>query len=479
MRKAFCVTDCPTAKNMITLRVSLDTKPGTLRKLAAALGDAGAVVGEMDVVEKCDGSVIRRVQVVTRGDVHSQAVIAAASEVEGVTLLAVTDRVFDEHRGGKLDVNPKYPVCTCEELARAYTPGVGRVSSAIAEHPELVWDYTIKSNSVAVLSDGTAVLGLGNIGPEAAMPVMEGKAMLFKLLAGIDAYPICVQTSGVEELVALAKAIAPGFGGINMEDIAAPECFEVERRLQAELDIPVVHDDQHGTAIVTLAAILGAARVVGKRVEDLRVVFLGVGAAGVACIRLWQHAGISNIVGVDRGGIVVASRTDLNAEKRLVAETTNPEGLSGDLELALRGADVFVGLSGPGLVKPEWIGAMGPDAIVFAMSNPTPEILPEELPANVTVVATGRSDYPNQINNVLAFPGMFRGLLDARARSVSMSMKAAAARAIADIAAADGLCAEHIMPSVFDPRVVPMVAEAVQEAAALAGLERSTVTPVG
>jgi malate dehydrogenase (oxaloacetate-decarboxylating) len=464
---------------MLTLRVSVERTPGTMGRLASAIGAAGALVDEIDIVEKQDDVVVRQLQVQTRGAEHGLEVVAAVRRVEGVKLLSVADRVFEEHRGGKIEVTPKYPVLNGDDLSRAYTPGVGRVSSAIAENGELVWDYTIKSNSVAVLSDGTAVLGLGDIGPEAAMPVMEGKAMLFKSLAGIDAYPICVRTSGVDELVAVAKAISPGFGGLNLEDIAAPECFEIERRLQAELDIPVVHDDQHGTAIVTLAALYGAVEVVGKRIEDLKVVFLGMGAAGVACSRLWQHAGVRNVIGVDRKGVICASRTDLSGEKRVVAETTNPENLEGDLELALAGADVFVGLSGPGLVRPEWVAGMASGAIVFAMSNPIPEILPEEMPGNVAVVATGRSDYPNQINNVLAFPGMFRGLLDCRARSVDMSMKAAAARAIADIAAQDGLSADHIMPSVFDPRVVPAVADAVRQAAASAGLERRAAGSAG
>jgi malate dehydrogenase (oxaloacetate-decarboxylating) len=359
----------------------------------------------------------------------------------------------------------------------AYTPGVGRVCTAISEDSELVWDYTIKSNSVAVLTDGTAILGLGDLGPEAAMPVMEGKAMLFKQLANVDAYPICVATSGVEELVAVGKAIAPGFGGINLEDVAAPVCFEVERRLQEELDIPVFHDDQHGTAIVSLAALYGACDVVGKRLEDLNVVFLGMGAAGVACIKLWQHAGVGHFIGVDRNGIVHPDRTDLNEQKRSIAETSNPQGRRGGLEEALVGADVFVGVSGPGLVKPEWVAGMAKDAIVFAMANPIPEIMPEEMPDNVAVVATGRSDYANQINNVLVFPGLFRGLLDGRARSVDMSMKVAAARAIADIVAVDGASSEYIVPSIFDARVVPAVARAVQKAAASAGLGSATALP--
>jgi len=460
----------PSAGNSLTLRVSLERVPGTLGKLTSALGAAGALIDAIDIIERPGDVIVRQIQVETRGEAHGQQVVEAARAVSGVELLHVSDRVFDRHVGGKIEVTPKFPVLTRDDLSMAYTPGVGRVCTSIGEHPELVWDYTIKSNSVAVLTDGTAILGLGDLGPEAAMPVMEGKAMLFKQLAGVDAYPICVRTSGVEELVAVGKAIAPGFGGINLEDVAAPVCFEVERRLQDELDIPVFHDDQHGTAIVSLAAVYGAAEVVGKRLEDLKVVFLGMGAAGIACVKLWQHAGVGNFIGVDRHGIVAPDRTDLNAEKRSIAETTNPDGVRGGLAEALVGADVLVGVSGPGLVKPEWVATMAKDAIVFAMANPIPEIMPEEMPDNVAVVATGRSDYANQINNVLVFPGLFRGLLDSRARSVDLSMKVAAARALADIVAEDGVSADFIVPSIFDVRVVPAVARAVQEAAASAGL---------
>jgi malate dehydrogenase (oxaloacetate-decarboxylating) len=460
----------PSAGNALTLRVSLQRIPGTLGKLTSALGAAGALVDAIDIIEHQGDVIVRQIQVETRGEAHGREVVEAARAVCGVELLSVTDRVFDRHLGGKIEVTPKFPVLTRDDLSMAYTPGVGRVCTAIAEQSALVWDYTIKSNSVAVLTNGTAVLGLGDLGPEAAMPVMEGKAMLFKQLANVDAYPICVRTSGVEELVAVGKAIAPGFGGINLEDVAAPVCFEVERRLQDELDIPVFHDDQHGTAIVSLAALYGAAEVVGKRLEDLRAVFLGMGAAGVACVKLWQHAGVGHFIGVDRHGIVSPDRTDLNPEKRSIAETTNPEGLRDELQQALAGADVFVGVSGPGLVKPAWVASMAKGAIVFAMANPIPEIMPEEMPDNVEVVATGRSDYANQINNVLVFPGMFRGLLDSRARSVNMAMKVAAARALADIVADDGVSPDHIVPSIFDARVVPAVARGVHKAAASAGL---------
>jgi len=464
------VTINPSAGHTLTLRVSLQRIPGTLGKLTSALGASGALLDAIDIIEHRGDVIVRQIQVETSGQMHGREVVAAVRAVSGVELLSVTDRVFDRHQGGKIEVTPKFPMLNRDDLSMAYTPGVGRVCSAIAEQTDLVWDYTIKSNSVAVLTDGTAVLGLGDLGPEAAMPVMEGKAMLFKQLANIDAYPLCVRTSGVDELVAVGKAIAPGFGGINLEDIAAPVCFEVERRLQDALDIPVFHDDQHGTAIVSLAALYGAAQVVGKRLEDLRVVFLGMGAAGVACVRLWQDAGVGHLVGVDRRGIVTRDRTDLTEQKRYIAETTNSEGIRGDLEDALAGADVFVGVSGPGLVRPAGLATMATDAIVFALANPIPEIMPEEMPANVAVVATGRSDYANQINNVLVFPGMFRGLLDSRARSVDGTMKLAAARALAGIVAQDGVAPDHIVPSIFDPRVVPAVAGQVHEAATSAGL---------
>jgi malate dehydrogenase (oxaloacetate-decarboxylating) len=467
----------PSAGNTLTLRVSLQRVPGTLGRLTSALGAAGALLDAIDIIEHQGDVIVRQIQVETRGEAHGHEVVEAARAVSGVELLSVSDRVFDRHLGGKIEVTPKFAVLTRDDLSMAYTPGVGRVCTAIAEQPELVWDYTIKKNSVAVLTDGTAVLGLGDIGAEAAMPVMEGKAMLFKQLANVDAYPVCVRTSGVEELVAVGKAIAPGFGGINLEDVAAPVCFEVERRLQEELDIPVFHDDQHGTAIVSLAALYGAAEVVGKKLEDLNVVFLGMGAAGVACVKLWQYAGVGNFIGCDRHGIVSRDRTDLNAEKRSIAESTNADDRRGGLEEALVGADVLVGVSGPGLVKPEWVAKMAPKAIVFAMANPIPEIMPEEMPDNVAVVATGRSDYANQINNVLVFPGLFRGLLDSRARSVDMSMKVAASRALADIVALDGASRDYIVPSIFDARVVPAVAQAVKRAAAAAGLV-STSAPV-
>jgi malate dehydrogenase (oxaloacetate-decarboxylating) len=455
-------TTRPSAGYTVTLRVELGEAPGTLGRLTTAIGKAGGDIEAMDLVGHRGAVVIRDVSVKCRDDVHGLEVVAAARRVRAVEVISVTDRTFAIHQGGKISVTPKFPLLSRDDLSMAYTPGVGRVCTAIAVDRQRVWELTVKGNSVAVVTDGSAVLGLGNIGPEAAMPVMEGKAMLFREFAGIDAYPICVRTTSADEVVAVAKAIAPGFGGINLEDIASPACFEIEQRLAAELDIPVFHDDQHGTAVVTLAAMLNAARVVGKSLAEMRVVFLGMGAAGIACAKLLLAAGVGDIVGVDRGGVLDPSDAELSTEKRWMAEHTNRSGIKGELQDALRGADAFVGLSGPNLVEPEWVATMARGAIVFAMANPVPEIMPELVPDNVSVVATGRSDYPNQINNVLVFPGFFRGLLDSRAQGVEEGMKLAAATALAELIGPGELSAEAIVPSVFDRRVAPAVAAAVQ-----------------
>ena len=463
----------PSAGYTLTLRVNLANVPGGLGRLTSAIGSAGGDIGAVDLVEHRGNVVVRDITVKCRDEAHGQAIVRAAQRVEGVEVRSVSDRTFGIHGGGKISIAPRFPLKTRDDLSMAYTPGVGRVSRAIADDPERVWELTIKQNSVAVLTDGTAVLGLGNVGPEAAMPVMEGKAMLFKEFADIDAYPICARTSTPDELIAVAKAISPGFGGINLEDIAAPECFEVEERLRADLDIPVFHDDQHGTAVVVLGALLNAARVVGRRLEDMTVVFLGMGAAGVACSKLLLHVGIGDVIGADRTGVVDTGRTEnMNAQKRWIAEHTNRRGVTGGLEDALRGADAFVGVSGPNLVKPEWLARMESDAIVFALANPVPEIMPEEVPANVRIVATGRSDYPNQINNVLVFPGFFRGLLDSRASGVTIQMEEAAAQALASVVGEDELSEEYIVPSVFDRRTVEAIATAVQKTAADQGLAR-------
>ncbi|MDX2382078.1 MAG: NADP-dependent malic enzyme [Acidimicrobiia bacterium] len=375
------------------------------------------------------------------------------------------DPAFDLHVGGKIEVASRTPLEGPEDLSLAYTPGVGRVSQAIADEPHRVWELTGRSNAVAVLSNGTAVLGLGNIGPEAAMPVMEGKAVLFKQFGGVDAYPICVDATTVDEMVAIGKAIAPTFGGINLEDIKAPECFEIERRLQQELDIPVFHDDQHGTAIVALAALINAAKVVGKRFDELTVALVGTGAAGVAVAQLLDHAGVGrdgtgDIIGVDSSGILHQGRSGLTSTKQWFVDNGNADDRRGGPHAALKGADVLLGLSGPGVIEAEWLADMADDAIVFAMANPVPEVMPDEMPENVAVIATGRSDFPNQINNVLAFPGVFRGMLDVHATNASIETKRAAADALA--ALVPDPTPERIIPGVFEPGVADAVAEAVR-----------------
>jgi malate dehydrogenase (oxaloacetate-decarboxylating) len=456
----------PSAGYALTLRVNLQNVPGTLGRLTTAIGETGGDIGAVDLVEHRGTVVVRDIAVKARDEAHGEAIVRAARAVEGVEVRTVLDRVFEIHRGGKISIAPKFPVRTRDDLSMAYTPGVGRVSRAIADDPAKVWEFTQKSNAVAVLTDGSAVLGLGDIGPEAALPVMEGKAMLFKEFADVDAYPICVRVEGADRasrIVEVAKTIAPGFGGINLEDIAAPTCFDVEDRLASELDIPVFHDDQHGTAVVVLAALLNACRVTGRNLADARVVFLGAGAAGVACAKLLLHVGVGDVIVVDRAGVIHPARADnMNPAKQWLAEHTNVSGVTGSLADALKGADVFVGVSGPRLVLPEWVEPMADDAILFALSNPVPEIMPEEVPPNVRVVATGRSDYPNQINNVLVFPGFFRGLLDSRARTVTDAMKVAAAQAIAGVVSTDQLSEEYIVPSVFNRRVAPSVAAAVE-----------------
>lgn len=427
-------------------------------KAVDAINGAGGEVRKIETHD--DGTIITHVD--ASGLDHQSAIISAIQALSDVDVVAVVDGVEAIHNGGKIDVVSRLELNDGEDLAMAYTPGVGRISSMIANDPDRVWDLTGRRNAVAVLSNGTAVLGLGDIGPEAAMPVMEGKAVLFREFAGIAAYPICVDAKTADELVAIAKAIEPTFGGINLEDIAAPICFEAEERMREELSIPVFHDDQHGTAVVTLAAMLNACKVVKKDISEIRVVMLGAGAAGVACAKLLLSAGVGDVTVCDRTGIIHESRTDLTGEKLWLSTNSNRAGLSGSIQDALKGADAFMGLSGPNLIEPEWINEMADDAIVFAMANPVPEIMPELMPSNVAVVATGRSDYPNQINNVLVFPGFFRGLLDARASKVTDEMKLAAARALADVIDEKEVNSENIIPSAFDRTVAVVVANAVR-----------------
>jgi malate dehydrogenase (oxaloacetate-decarboxylating) len=462
----------PSASFSAAIRVRIENQPGAFARLAAAIGEAGGLLGAIDLVRVEGSTKIRDVNVLADDERHLDAIVAAVRSVEGVEVVHVSDRVFLAHLGGKLEVRPRQPLKTREDLSMVYTPGVARVSRAIAEEPEKVWNLTIKRNAVAVVSDGTAVLGLGDIGPEAALPVMEGKAVLFKEFAGVDAFPICLDTQDPDEIVRTVEAIAPAFGGINLEDISAPRCFEVERRLRERLDIPVFHDDQHGTAIVVLAALLNALRVVGKRLEEVRIVTTGCGAAGMAVTRTLQNAGARWIVGCDEGGALYRGREGLNAAKQEYAETTNPENLQGTADELLDRADVFIGVSVPDAISVEGVRRMAPRAIVFAMANPNPEVDPEAIEGLAAVIATGRSDYPNQINNVLAFPGVFRGALDVRARTIDAEMEVAAARAIAGAIPDDELSADYVIPSVFNRAVAPAVAAAVAKAAQRTGVAR-------
>jgi malate dehydrogenase (oxaloacetate-decarboxylating) len=456
-----------------TIRVRLSDAPGSFARLAQSIGDAGGSFGAIDLVRVEKGTKVRDVTVDASDADHLARIVQSVRETEGVEVERVSDRTFLMHLGGKIEMRSKIPVKTRDDLSMAYTPGVARICQAIAADRDSAWNLTIKQNTVAVVSDGTAVLGLGDIGPEAAMPVMEGKALLFKEFGGVDAWPICLATKDTDEIVATVRAIAPGFGGINLEDISAPRCFEIEQRLRADLDIPVFHDDQHGTAIVVLAALLNALKVVDKRIEDVKVVTTGAGAAGVAVTDILLNAGVRTVIGCDHSGAIYAGRSGLNGIKQAYAERTNPDRLQGQADDVLAGADVYLGLSVPGAVSRAGIERMADDAIVFAMANPTPEIAPEDLPpGKVAVVATGRSDYPNQINNVLAFPGVFRGALDVRASTITEGMKVAAGHAIASVIAADELGPEYVIPSVFNREVALTVAAAVAEAAERDGVAR-------
>jgi malate dehydrogenase (oxaloacetate-decarboxylating) len=455
-----------------TIRVGLENHPGAFAALAGAIAGAEGLLGAIDLVRVERDHKIRDVTVLAADAAHLERILDAVRSVEGIEVEHVSDRTFLLHLGGKLEVAPRAPLKTRDDLSMAYTPGVARVSRAIADDPAKVWGLTIKQNTVAVVSDGTAVLGLGDIGPEAALPVMEGKAVLFKEFGNVDAWPVCLATTDVDEIVRTVAAIAPVFGGINLEDISAPRCFEVERRLREQLDIPVFHDDQHGTAIVTLAAFINALQVAGKRPEEVRVVITGVGAAGTAVTKALLAAGVRELVGCDRQGAVYRGRPGLSPAKAEFAAMTNPHNFQGSADEALDGADVYIGLSAPGAVSLEAVRRMADGAIVFAMANPTPEVMPEEIDDVAAVIATGRSDYPNQINNVLAFPGVFRGALDVRAREITQAMELAAAEALAAVIAADELSADYIVPSVFDRRVAPAVAKAVADAAQRSGVAR-------
>jgi malate dehydrogenase (oxaloacetate-decarboxylating) len=463
----------PLAAFSIRIRARIPNRPGEFAALATIIGAAGGSLVGIDIVESTGPSITRDLVVFCESEAHASAVEAAARAAGGVEVLEVEDRTFGLHIGGKLSIEAKAPPTDRDGLAMVYTPGVARVCTAIAAHPELIHRYTMKANTVAVVTDGTAVLGLGAIGPEAALPVMEGKAVLFKTFAGVDAVPVCLRVSSADQLVETVQRMEPAFGGINLEDIAAPHCFEVEARLAESLSIPVFHDDQHGTAVVVLAALRNACRITGRELGGLRIVLSGAGAAGVAITKILMTAGAADIVATDRRGAIHRGRDGLDPSKAWLAEHANPEGRSGSLRDVLAGADVFIGVSGPGLLNREDLETMAEGPIVFALANPVPEILPEDAQGVVAVMATGRSDYPNQINNVLCFPGIFRGALDAGATAITEKMKLAAADAIAAAVPSDDLRPEEIVPSVFNLGVGPSVAAAVAAAAQEDGVTRA------
>jgi malate dehydrogenase (oxaloacetate-decarboxylating) len=464
----------PSAQYRLTIRVRLDDTPGVVGQVTTAIGEAGGMVGAVDLVEADAGGSVRDIVVDAANREHWSRILAAIAALAGVEVVDTTDRTFMLHAGGKIEQHNKHPLKTRDDLSMAYTPGVARVCIAIRDDPDKAFQYTIKRNTVAVVSDGTAVLGLGDIGPTAAMPVMEGKACMFKEFAGVDAFPICLDTKDPEEIVQTVKLLAPSFGGINLEDISAPRCFQIEDRLKQELDIPVFHDDQHGTAVVVMAALLNAVKLTDKRLEDLNVLVIGLGAAGVAVTKILLAAGVRHIVGADSRGALHAGREDyldgsMNSVKRWFAEVTNPEGRAGAPADVIDGADLLIGLSGARALPAEALARMNDDAMVFAMANPNPEVNPEEAAPYVRIMATGRSDYPNQINNVLCFPGIFRGALDVRAPSITEKMKMAAAQAIADIVPEEELREDYIIPSVFNRDVAPAVAAAVADEARASG----------
>jgi malate dehydrogenase (oxaloacetate-decarboxylating) len=463
----------PNASYSLTLRVKIHNLPGKLGEITTAIGKTGGDIDAIDIVSVGKDFLIRDITVNAASEQHDKEIVEAISHIDGVEVVNVSDRTFLIHLGGKIETVSKIPLKTRADLSMAYTPGVARVCEAIHKDPEKAFNLTIKKNTVAVVSDGTAVLGLGDIGPAAAMPVMEGKAQLFKEFGGVDAFPICLNTKDPHEIIQTIKNISVAFGGINLEDISAPRCFEIEDRLKEELDIPVFHDDQHGTAVVVLAALINALKIVGKRMDSIKVVVNGVGAAGVACSKIVMAAGVKNIVGCDQTGAIYEGRTEnMNWVKDWYARNTNPEKEKGSIHDVIKNADVFFGLSVPGVIDETDLKNMAKDPVVFAMANPIPEIMPEDAAGLVAVMATGRSDYPNQINNVLCFPGIFRGALNCRASRINEQMKLAAAHAIAEIIGEDELYPDYIIPSVFDRRVSEAVAAKVEEAAYQSGVAR-------
>ncbi len=462
----------PSVSYSITVRLEAPARGNAVSKLTSAVEAARGIVTALDVTASGHERLSIDVTCAATDTTHADALVQALRDIEGVTIGKVSDRTFLMHLGGKIEMQSKHPIRNRDDLSMIYTPGVARVCLAIAENPEDARRLTIKRNTVAVVTDGSAVLGLGNLGPRAALPVMEGKAALFKRFAGIDAWPICLDTQDVDAIVEIVRAIAPGFAGINLEDISAPRCFEIEDRLKASLDIPVFHDDQHGTAVVVLAALTNALKLTHRTFATTRVVISGAGAAGVAVAKILIESGITDLVVTDRKGVLTSQRDDLTPVKKALAEATaDRTGRTGTLTEALVGADVYIGVSG-GTVPEEDVAAMASDAIIFGLANPTPEVHPEVARRHARVVATGRSDFPNQINNVLAFPGIFQGAMSVRATRITEGMKLAASEALAAVVDDDDLTADCVIPSVFDERVAPAVASAVAAAARAEGVAR-------
>jgi malate dehydrogenase (oxaloacetate-decarboxylating) len=456
----------------LLLRLAIDNEVGNLAKVTQSISEGGASVGDIEIQQAQSDVMVRNFRVFCRDEAHAQEIVASVAAIPGVDIQLASDRTFQLHRRGKIEVANKVNIRTMQELSHVYTPGVARVSMQVHDDPDSVWALTTKVNTVAIVTDGTAVLGLGDIGPQGALPVMEGKSMLFKSFGDIDAWPICLDTKDTDEIVNVVKAIAPGFGAILLEDISAPRCFEIEDRLREELDIPVMHDDQHGTAVVVLAGIINALKIVKKRPEDLKMVLVGAGASGTACTKILMNYGVKNVIAFDTRGAIYEGREGLNPAKAWLAENTNKEGFDGTLSEAMVGADLFLGLSAPRMLEPEDVAAMSDGAIVFAMANPEPEIMPGLIQGMAQVIATGRSDFPNQVNNVLCFPGLFRGALDAGATDITEEMKIVAARAIASVIPDDQLNEDYILPSVFNEDVGKLVAVAVAAEARRSGTVR-------
>jgi malate dehydrogenase (oxaloacetate-decarboxylating) len=455
----------------ITIRLEIESRIGMFAQIATAISQAGGDLGSIDIVRVEKGKIVRDITVNARDEEHEKEIVKSVKNIQGVKIIRVMDRTFFAHQGGKIEIHNKMPLRNRDDLSKVYTPGVARICLDIHENKRHAYRYTIKGNSVAVVTDGTAVLGLGDIGPEASMPVMEGKVMIFKEFAGIDAFPIALRTKDIKEIISTIKNISPTFGGISLEDISAPRCFEIERKLRQELDIPVIHDDQHGTAVVVLAALINVARLLKRKIEKFKVVIVGAGAAGTATAFMLSAYGIRDVVVCDRAGAIYnGRRQNMNPYKRALAKKTNPKNLKGSISDVMKGADVFIGLSAPGIITGDDIKTMSAEPVVFVLANPEPEIAPEEALPIVRVLATGRSDYPNQINNMLSFPGIFRGLLDVRARGVNEEVKFAAARAIAHTVKDDELTEDYIIPSIFDKKVVVSVSHAVAEIAKTTGL---------